>query len=125
VAQWLERSPSVPWVSGSSPGLGISEIYFSSPYTVRRRGVDLQNLCLRTNVWVAATQALVAAITGEANRLLSLDLSSLGDRSQLPGRAAITNSGQGSTIRTKTDITHTDKSSMCGLRLRHICRTAP
>jgi hypothetical protein len=39
-----------------------------------------------------------AAITGEANRLLSLDLSSLGDGSQLPGRAAIINSGQGSTL---------------------------
>jgi hypothetical protein len=36
-------------------------------------------LCLRTNVWVPACQALVAAITGEANRLLSLDLSSLED----------------------------------------------
>jgi hypothetical protein len=84
-------------------------------------------LCLRTNVWVAAAQALVAAITGEANRLLSLDLSSLGDGSQLPVRTAIINSGQGSTIRTKTDTTHThtDKSPMCGLRLRHICRTAP
>jgi hypothetical protein len=68
-------------------------------------------------------QALVAAITGEANILLSLDLFSLRDGSQLPGRAAILNSGQGSTIRTKTDITHTDKSSMCGLRLRHICGT--
>jgi hypothetical protein len=55
VAQWLERSPFVPWVPGPSPGLVISEIYFSSPYTVRRRGVDLQNLCLRTNVWVAAS----------------------------------------------------------------------
>jgi hypothetical protein len=39
---------------------------------------------LRTYVWVAAGQALVAAITGEANRLLSLDLSSLEDGSQLP-----------------------------------------
>jgi hypothetical protein len=48
--------------------------------------VDLK-LCLRTNVWVAAGQALVAAITSEANRLLSLDLSSLEDDSQLPGRA--------------------------------------
>jgi hypothetical protein len=45
-------------------------------------------LCLHNNVRVAAAQALVAAITGEANRLLSLDLSSLGDGSQLPGRAA-------------------------------------
>jgi hypothetical protein len=80
----VECSPFVPWVPGSSPGLGIPEIYFSSPYTVRRRGVDLQNLCLRTNVWIAAAQALVAAITGEANRLLSLDLSSLGDGSQFP-----------------------------------------
>jgi hypothetical protein len=45
-------------------------------------------LCLCTYVWVAAGQALVAAITGEANtgRLLSLDLSSLKDDSQLPGR---------------------------------------
>jgi hypothetical protein len=42
---------------------------------------------MRTNVWFAAGQALVAAITGEANRLLSLDLSSLVDGSQLPGRA--------------------------------------
>jgi hypothetical protein len=73
--------------------------------------------------WVAAGQALVAAITGEANRL-SLDLSSLGDGSQLPGRAAITNSAQDSTL-AHTDTAHTDKSSMCGLRLRHICRTAP
>jgi hypothetical protein len=55
-------------------------------------------LCLRSNVWVAAAQALVAAITDEANRLLSLDLSSLGDGSQLPGRAAITISVQGSTL---------------------------
>jgi hypothetical protein len=44
-------------------------------------------LCLCTNVWVAAGQAWVAAITGEANRLLSLDLSSLEDGSHLPGRA--------------------------------------
>jgi hypothetical protein len=36
---------------------------------------------------VAAGQALVAAITGEANRLLSLDLPSLEDGSQLAGRA--------------------------------------
>jgi hypothetical protein len=38
-------------------------------------------LCLRTNVWVAVAQALVAApaITVEADRLLSLDLSNLGD----------------------------------------------
>jgi hypothetical protein len=43
-------------------------------------------LCLCNNVWVAAGQALVAAITGEANRLLSLDLSSLEDGSQLPAR---------------------------------------
>jgi hypothetical protein len=33
----------------------------------------------------------------------------------------IINSGQGSTIHTHT---HTDRSTMCGLRLRHICRTA-
>jgi hypothetical protein len=61
------------------------------------RRVDFK-LCLRTNVWIAAGQVLVAAITGEASRLLSLDLSSLGDGSQLPGRAAITKSGQGSTL---------------------------
>jgi hypothetical protein len=115
-----ERSPLVPRVPGSIPGLGISEIYFSSPYSP-----SAFKLCLRTNVWVAADQALVAAITGEANRLLSLDLFMLEDGSQFPGRAAITNYGRGRTIRTKTDITHTDKSSMCGLRLRHICRTAP
>jgi hypothetical protein len=96
----------MPRVPGSSPSLGISEI-FSGAHTVRLHRVDFK-LCLRTNVWVSAAQALVAAITGEANRLLSLDLSSLGDGSQFPRRAAITNSGQGSTIRTKTDITHTD-----------------
>jgi hypothetical protein len=49
-------------------------------------------------------------ITGEANRLLSLDLSSLGDGSQLPGRASITNSGQGST----------NRSSFCPAHLRFI-----
>jgi hypothetical protein len=42
---------------------------------------------VRTYVWVAAVQALVAAITGELIRLLSLDLSSLEDDSQLLGRA--------------------------------------
>jgi hypothetical protein len=51
-------------------------------------------LSLHTNVWVAAGQALVAALTGEADRLLSLDLSSLRDDSQLLGMAAMTNSGQ-------------------------------
>jgi hypothetical protein len=96
----------------------ITDLFLEPIYSPSARS-GLENLCLRTNVWVAAAQALVAAITGEANRLLSLDLSSLGDGSQLPG----TNSGQGSTIRTKTDITHTDKSSMCGLRLCHICGT--
>jgi hypothetical protein len=55
-------------------------------------------LCLLTNIQVAAGQALVAAITGEANRLLSLDLFSLRDGSQLLGRAAIINYGQGSTL---------------------------
>jgi hypothetical protein len=75
-------------------------------------------LCLRTNVWVAAGQALLAAITGEADRLLSLDLSSLRDGSYAPGRDAITNSGQGSTLAQKPPP-HTDKSSTCGLRLRH------
>jgi hypothetical protein len=45
---------------------------------------------------------LVAAITGEANKLLSVDLSSLGDDSQLPRRAAIINYGQGSTHTTST-----------------------
>jgi hypothetical protein len=35
------------------------------------------NLYLRTYIWVAAGQALVAAITGELIILLSLDLSSL------------------------------------------------
>jgi hypothetical protein len=35
----------------------------------------------------AAGQALVAPITGEVNRLISLNLSSLEDDSQLPGRA--------------------------------------
>jgi hypothetical protein len=80
-------------------------------------------LCLRTNVWVAAAQALVAVITGEANRLLSLDLSSLGDGSQLPGRAAITNSGQGSTL-ARTQIVHTLTRVPCDeLRIRHICST--
>jgi hypothetical protein len=68
-------------------------------------------LCLRTNLWVAAAQALIMAITGEANRLLNLDLSSL-DGSQLPGRAAITNSGQGSTL-THTDSTHTLTRVLC------------
>jgi hypothetical protein len=78
-------------------------------------------LCLHTNVLVAA-QALVAAITGEENRLFSLDLE---DDSQLPGKAAITNTGQGSTL-AHTQTAHTPtKSSMCGLRLCHICRTAP
>jgi hypothetical protein len=43
----------------------------------------LNCVCLRTNVWFAAGQALVAARTGEADRLLSLDLSSLGDGIQL------------------------------------------
>jgi hypothetical protein len=117
----VKCSPLMLRVLCSTPGLGISEIYFSSPYTVRRRRVDIK-LCLRTNVWVAAGQALVAAITGEDGRLLSLDLSSLED--DLSGRAAITNYGQGSTL-ARTQTEHTDKSSMCGLRLRHICRTAP
>jgi hypothetical protein len=58
-------------------------------------------LCLCTNVWVAAAQVLVEEITGEANRLLSLQLSGLDDGSQLPGRAAITNSGQSSTLAQK------------------------
>jgi hypothetical protein len=49
--------------------------------------VDFE-LCQRTNVWVAAAQVLVEAITNDANRLLNLDLPSLGDGSQLPGWAA-------------------------------------
>jgi hypothetical protein len=61
-------------------------------------------LCLRTNVWVAVGQALVAAITGEADRLLSL-----GDASQFKkGRTrspAKINSGQGSTL--AHTLTHT------------------
>jgi hypothetical protein len=61
---------------------------------------------VRTNVWVVAGQALVAAITDEADRLLSLDLSSLRDGSQLPGKAVMTNSGQGSTL-THTQTPHT------------------
>jgi hypothetical protein len=48
-------------------------------------------LCLHTNVWVAGGQALVVAITGEADRLLSHDLSSLRDVSQLPRRVTIYN----------------------------------
>jgi hypothetical protein len=95
----------MPRVPGSIP-VSAYQRFISRAHTVRRRRVDF-TLCLRTNVWVAAAQVLVEAITSEAYRLLSLDLSSLGDGSQLPGRAAITNSGQGSTIRTKTDITHT------------------
>jgi hypothetical protein len=63
-------------------------------------------LCLRTNVWVAAAQALVAAISDEANILLSLDLSSRKDGSQLPGKAALTNYGQGSTL-AHTQTAHT------------------
>jgi hypothetical protein len=83
-----------------------SEIYFSSP-SVRRRRVDFK-LCLRTNVWAAAGQALVAAITGEADRLLNLELSSLADGSQLPGRAAITNSIEDSALaHRKTARTYT------------------
>jgi hypothetical protein len=85
--------------------------YAPSTASVRRRRVDFK-LCLRMSGSGIGN--------GEAITLLSLDLSSLGDGSQLTGRAAITNSGQGSAIRTKTDITHTDKSSMCGLRLRHM-----
>jgi hypothetical protein len=62
-------------------------------------------LCLRTIVWVAAGQVLVAALTGENDRLLSLDLYILGDGSQVPGRAAITNYGQGSAL-THRHYTH-------------------
>jgi hypothetical protein len=68
--------------------------------------------CVCVPVWVADSQALVAAITGEVNILLSLDLSSLGDGSQLPGRAAITNYGQGNTISTK-HTSHTLTSVPC------------
>jgi hypothetical protein len=64
-------------------------------------------LCLCTNVWVAAGQALVAAITGEANRILSLDLSNLRDSSQLAGRTAIINSGQGTEGSTLAHRHHT------------------
>jgi hypothetical protein len=81
-------------------------------------------MCLRINVWVAAGQALVATITGKANILLSLDLSILGDGSQLQKRAAIINSGQGSTLSHTDTHMHSDKSSVCGLRLRHTCGTA-
>jgi hypothetical protein len=71
-------------------------------------------LCLRTNIWIYAGQALVAAITVEAKRLLSLDLSSLRDGSQLPGRAAITNYGQLQYTRTQTDTcTHTHTRVPC------------
>jgi hypothetical protein len=59
-----------------------------------------------------AAQALVAAITGDADILLSLDLSSLGDGSQLPGRAAIINYGQGSTLVHK-QIPHTLTRVIC------------
>jgi hypothetical protein len=102
------RSPLVPNVSGSTVQLLVLayQRFISRAHTVRRRRVD-SKLCLRTNVWVATGQALVAAITGEADRLISLDLSSLGDGSQLPGRAAITNYGQGSTLaHIKTPHTH-------------------
>jgi hypothetical protein len=71
----VERSPFVPRVPGSIPALAYHR-FISRAHTVRRRRVDFK-LCLRTNVWVAAGQALAAAITGEANRLLSVDLSSL------------------------------------------------
>jgi hypothetical protein len=99
------------------------QIFISRPHTVRRRRVDCK-LCLHTDVWVAAGKALVAAITGETNRLISLDLSSLGDGSQLRGRTAVINYGQGSTL-AHTDTTHTVKTSICRLRLSNICRTAP
>jgi hypothetical protein len=73
-----------------------------------------------TNVRVAA-QALVAAITGEANRRLSLDLSILGYGSQLPGRTAITNFGQGSTIHTKkTKITSHMQDSTVNSDVLHV-----
>jgi hypothetical protein len=95
----VERSSFI--AKGSLVQLLVSPYhrFISRAHTVRRRRVDFK-LCLRTNVWFAAAQVLVEAITGEANRLLSLDLSvsSLGDGSQLPGRASITNSGQGSTL---------------------------
>jgi hypothetical protein len=42
-----ERSPLVPRVPGSTPGLGISDIYFSSPQSV---GAEWTLNC----VWVAA-----------------------------------------------------------------------
>jgi hypothetical protein len=60
------------------------------------------------HVWVTAGQALVVAITGEVDRLLSLDLFTLRDGNQVPERAAITNTGQGSTLTHKQ--THTHKS---------------
>jgi hypothetical protein len=60
----------------------IIQIFISRAHTVRRRRLDFK-LCFRNKiVCVAAGQALVAAITGEADRLLSL-----GDGSLLPGRA--------------------------------------
>jgi hypothetical protein len=78
-------------------------------------------LCLCTNVFVVAGHALVAAIT-EADRLLTLDLSSLGDGSQLPGRATIANSGL---ALTQTPHTHTltRVPCICELRFCHICKT--
>jgi hypothetical protein len=103
VAQRLERSSFVPRVPGSIPASAY-HIFMFRAHTVHRRRVDFKQ-CLRTNIWVvAAAQVLVEAITGEANRLLTLDLSSLGDGSQLPGRAAITNSGQGSTLAHKQTL---------------------
>jgi hypothetical protein len=68
-------------------------------HTVRRRREDFK-LCMRTNVWVVAGQELVAAITDEADRLLSLDL--------LPEGATVINYGQGSAFaHTQTPYTHT------------------
>jgi hypothetical protein len=55
----VKPSPLVPRVPGSTPGLGISAIYLSSPYTVRWRGVDFK-LCLRIDALVAHAQFLVA-----------------------------------------------------------------
>jgi hypothetical protein len=77
VGATVERSPFVPRVPGSIPASAYQRFIYRA-HTVRRRRVDFK-LCLRTNVWVTTGQTLVAAITGEADRLLSLDLSSLGD----------------------------------------------
>jgi hypothetical protein len=64
--------------------------------------------------------------SGEANRLLSLDLSSLGDGSQLPGRAAVNNFWTRQYTHTHRQRTHRQEILVWAkIRLRHICRTAP